>query len=181
MNTDTTLGRRHALGTLLSLSLMGCASPKVQDYAGQVPAFDIRSFFDGKLQGQGIFFDRSDRVVKRFTVDMVGQWTGTRGTLDEHFHYSDGSQSTRLWHLEQLPQGRYSGQAGDVIGLVVGSHGGNAFHWRYTLVLPEESGAWHVELDDWMFLVDDKTVLNRTRMSKFGVDLGELMLEIRKA
>jgi hypothetical protein len=35
---------------------------------------------------------------------------------------------------------------------------------------------WHVDMDDWMYLVDERVMLNRAVMSKFGVRLGEVTL-----
>jgi hypothetical protein len=37
-----------------------------------------------------------------------------------------------------------------------------------------------VQFDDWMFLIDDKVMLNRAVMSKFGVRLGEVTLSFTK-
>ena len=39
---------------------------------------------------------------------------------------------------------------------------------------------YDVQLDDWMFLVDDKVLLNRATMSKWGVQLGDLTLSFTK-
>ena len=36
------------------------------------------------------------------------------------------------------------------------------------LALPVDGRVWNVDMDDWMFLIDEQTVLNRTTMSKFG-------------
>jgi hypothetical protein len=178
---NPTFTRRHALGSLLALGLAGCATPKVEDYAQEQPLFDLRGFFDGHLTGRGLFFDRSGRVVKRFVVEMDGRWQGPDGTLEEHFRYSDGSTSTRTWLLHALGQGHYRGRSDDVIDVAEGSSAGTAFHWLYTLALPIDGRTWHVDLDDWMFRVDERTVLNRSRMSKFGLDLGELVLDIRRS
>ena len=35
-------------------------------------------------------------------------------------------------------------------------------------------------LDDWMYLIDDRVMLNRATMSKFGVRLGEITLSFTK-
>jgi len=39
---------------------------------------------------------------------------------------------------------------------------------------------YEVDFDDWMFLVDDTVMLNRSRMSKFGFTLGEVTLSFHK-
>ena len=37
-----------------------------------------------------------------------------------------------------------------------------------------------MDLDDWMYLIDDRVMLNRATMSKFGVRLGEITLSFTK-
>ena len=166
---------------LHAFTLVGCAGPQVQDYAQQTPVLDLRSYLQGCLQAQGLFTDRAGRVVKRFQVRMEGRWQGDEGTLDEHFTYSDGSTQRRLWRLRHLGQGRYSGTADDVVGQAQGEQAGNAFHWTYTLALPVDGRVWHVDLDDWMYLLDETTVMNRSSMRKFGLHLGDVTLVFTKA
>lgn len=179
------LARRRALtwatGLAACAALSGCAGPSVQDYAGQTPVLDLRSYLNGPLVAQGLFTDRSGRVVKRFTVTMTAQWQGDEGTLDEHFRYSDGTTQRRVWHLHHLGGGRYSGRADDVVGEALGESAGNAFHWQYTLALPVDGQVWNVSMDDWMFRMDEHTVLNRTAMSKFGFHLGDVTLAFTHA
>lgn len=177
MNSVT---RRTCLAATLVVALGGCAGPQVQDYASEKPALDLRSFFNGELTAKGMFTDRAGRVVKRFSVRMSGRWEGDSGALDEHFQYSDGSTQRRVWRLKALGQGRYSGMADDVVGTADGASAGNALRWNYTLALPVDGRVWNVALDDWMFLLDERTVLNRSAMSKFGLHLGDVTLVITK-
>ncbi|MCE4556501.1 DUF3833 domain-containing protein [Pelomonas cellulosilytica] len=163
-----------------ALALAGCAGPTVQDYAREQPTFDLRRFFDGELTAQGLFTDRAGRVVKRFSVRMTGHWEGDRGTLDEHFTYSDGSTQRRIWRLQALSGGRFTGTADDIVGTASGESAGNALRWAYTLALPVDGRVWDVALDDWMFLMDERTVLNRSVMSKLGLHLGDVTLVITK-
>ncbi|MFN3616950.1 MAG: DUF3833 domain-containing protein [Aquabacterium sp.] len=164
-----------ALCTLAGLS--GCASkPVPSDYAQETPKLDLRTYFNGPLTAHGVFIDRSGRVVKRFTVKMVGTWQGDTGVLEEDFFYSDGSTERRVWTLKDLGHGQWSGTAGDVAGEARGEVAGNAFNWRYTLRLPVDGRVYEVQFDDWMYLMDDKIMLNRAVMSKFGITLGQVML-----
>ena len=168
--------RRACLGAALALSLAGCAGPSVQDYAREQPQLDLRQYFNGPLTAHGMFTDRSGKVVKRFTVRMTGSWKGDEGTLDEHFVYSDGSTQQRVWHLRHLGDGRYSGRADDVVGEARGEAAGNALRWRSVMALPVDGKVYHVDFDDWMFLMDDKVMLNRSAMSKWGFHLGDVTL-----
>lgn len=162
----------------LALGLCSC-SVGIGEYRGQTPNFDLRRFFDGKIQAWGMFQDRSGKLIKRFTVDIDGHWQGDKGTLDEHFLYQDGSRQRRIWHIEKHGD-HYIGRADDVIGEAEGEAAGNALRWRYRLRLPVDDEIYEVSFDDWMFLMDDKTLMNRSRMSKFGIDLGEVTLFFRK-
>jgi len=161
--------------------LIGCSSaPVPADYAQQRPVLDLRQYFNGPLTAHGLFTDRSGRVVKRFTVQMVGRWTGDQGVLEEDFRYSDGTQQRRVWRLTDLGQGRYTGRADDVVGQADGLAAGNALRWTYTLRLPVDGTTYDVQFEDWMYLMDEHTMLNKAVMSKFGVRLGEVTLSFHK-
>ena len=163
-----------------ALAASGCAGPSVNDYASEKPVLDLRQYFNGVVDAWGIFTDRSGKVVKRFTVVMHCQWNGDQGVLDEDFVYSDGSKQKRIWTLQHLGNGSYSGRADDVIGVADGETRGNAFNWRYTLALPVGNQVWQVQFDDWMYLLDDKVMLNKAAMSKFGIFLGEVTLSFTR-
>ena len=169
-----------AVAVAAPLTLQGCASAQLADYEGETPALDLREYFNGTLDAWGIFQNRSGKVVRRFSVVMVCQWQGDLGTLDERFAYSDGSSEQRIWHLQRHAGGHYTGTAADVSGTAKGQTRGNAFQWQYTLRLPVNGTTYEVQLDDWMYLIDQRVLLNRARMSKLGVHLGDLTLSFSK-
>ena len=174
--------RRLLLSTAVAAPLVmaGCAGPQMADFAGQKPVLDLAEYFNGRIDGYGMFQDRSGNVVKRFTVVMDCSWTGNTGVLDEAFTYSDGTTERRVWTLTRGEYGSYTGTAGDVVGVAKGQTAGNAFHWNYTLNLPVDGKTWEVQLDDWMYLIDERIMLNRATMSKFGVRVGDLTLSFTK-
>jgi hypothetical protein len=168
--------------------LTGCASPTIADYASEKPVLDLRKYFNGTVDAWGVFTNRSGKVVKRFTVVMNCRWSGEPGrevgVLDEDFSYSDGTTQKRIWTLRRTPsegaQGRYSGTAGDVVGEARGEERGNAFYWSYDLDLPVDGRNIVVHFEDWMYQMDDRVMLNRATMSKWGVTLGEVTLSFTK-
>jgi hypothetical protein len=184
------LSRRHwlrttALPTLAVVAtagwLGGCASdPKPSDYIAEKPQLDLRDYFNGELVAHGLFTDRSGKVVRRFTVLMKCSWQGDQGVLDEDFTYSDGKKERRIWRLTRLADGRYTGTADDVKGQASGQVAGNAFQWKYTLNLPVDGTVYEVQFDDWMYLMDERVMLNKAVMSKFGFRLGEVTLAFYK-
>ena len=162
------------------MTLASCAHPNIETYAHEQPALDLATFFNGKVIAHGIFQNRSGQVVRRFTVDMQGTWQGDQGVLDERFTYSDGHQERRVWHLTRHADGRYSGTASDVVDTAQGRIQGNTLQWAYTLKLPVDGQVYEVQFDDWMYLMDERVMLNRATMSKWGWRLGEVTLSFQK-
>lgn len=172
---------KRGTAAALLLALGACSTPPTPAaYAQEVPKLDVQRYFNGTLDAHGIFQDRSGKVVKRFTVLMHASWVGDTGTLDEDFTYADGSRQRRVWTLRQTAPGRFTGTAPDVIGEAVGEVAGNALRWQYVLALPVDGTVYHVDFEDWMFLMDDKVMLNRAAMSKFGFSLGAVTLSFSK-
>jgi hypothetical protein len=172
--------RRLFLAASAALLLSACAGPRVDDYADQKPVLDLKTYFNGELVAHGVFSDRSGKVVRRFEVQMTGTWSGSQGTLDERFTYSDGKTERRVWKLTDEGNGRWSGRADDVVGVAEGRAAGNALNWRYTLRLPVDGSVYEMQFDDWMFLMDERVMLNKAVMSKFGIRLGEVTLAFYK-
>jgi hypothetical protein len=173
---------RSLRGVLAALAVplaTGCSSIDVATYAGEKPALDIARYFEGRIDGWGMFQDRFGKVRQRFTVSIDARWQGNVGTLDEHFVFSDGTTQRRTWRLVRDGD-HYTGIAGDVVGTGAGTQHGSAFNLRYVLALPVDGRVWNVDMDDWMYAIDERTVLNRTQMSKLGVRLGEVTLSFTK-
>jgi hypothetical protein len=171
---------KRFLTALLAFSLAGCASTGVEMYKAEQPKLDLPTYLNGTLDAWGIFQGRSGEVSKRFHVVIDAQWSGENGVLDERFSWSDGSTSRRVWYLSRQADGTYRGKADDVVGEAIGEVSGNALRWRYVLALPVDGKVYNVDFDDWMFLMDDKVMMNRSYMSKWGFNLGEVTLTFVK-
>ena len=165
---------------LLCLALASCSGVDVGSYSQEKPTLELREFFEGRVEAWGIFQKRSGEVAKRFHVLINGHSEGDKLILDESFSYSDGTKQKRVWTLTPDGPGQWRGTAGDVVGEARGETAGNALRWRYVLHLPVDGKEYDVELDDWMYLMDDKTLINRSYMSKFGVEVGQITLFFRK-
>ncbi len=171
---------RHLALLTATLLLSACASVQPDAYRDEKPVLELDRYFNGTVDAWGMFQDRSGKVIKRFTVVLRGTWTGDTGILDEDFTYSDGTREKRVWTIKKLPGGRYTGTAADVLGEAQGQAAGNALRWGYVLKLPVDGKVIEVDMDDWMYLVDDKVMINRAQMSKFGFRLGEVTLSFTK-
>ena len=169
---------RIALVFLLALTSVACSSVSVDDYAGNSPEFDPREFFDGRLTAHGVLMDRSGRVTRYFNAEIQASWEDEIGTLDEDFIFDDGETQKRIWTLTPDGQGGYIGRAGDVVGDGALSYSGNAVFLDYVLRVPYGDGAIDLRVDDRMYRVDPNVVINESQLSKFGLDVGKLLLTI---
>lgn len=170
----------RALMAGAGLMLAACAGPQLADHAAEKPDFDFRHYFDGTVTAHGIVRDRGGQVLRRFTVTMECEWAGERGTLHEQFVFNDGERQQRVWQVSQDADGRWRGSAHDVVGEAVGASAGPAFHWTYTLRLPVRGSVYDVQFDDWMYRIDQHTVINTAEMRKFGLRVGEVVLAFSK-
>lgn len=161
-------------------ALLGACATRVDDYREEKPALALEQFFDGKLTAKGAVYDGSGKLLRRFTADIVGTWDGDRGRLDEVFLWSDGEKQLRTWELTRTGPNAFRGTATDVIGVAVGRGAGNAFNWRYTHRIDTGRTEVDLRMDDWMYLIDERTLLNKTAMTFFGFDVGEVVLVIEK-
>ncbi|MDX2319834.1 MAG: DUF3833 domain-containing protein [Moritella sp.] len=165
---------------MATLSLFSCSSQNLNDYDGMAPEFDVKTFFAGQLQAKGVVLDRSGTVTRRFSVEMIGSWQGNRGTLAEWFVFDDGEKTERTWIITKLPGGRYTGTAGDIAGIAQGESAGFALHWDYQLNLVVDDSEYLVTFDDWLYQLDQQTVINRSYIKKWGMQVGEVILVISK-
>ncbi len=144
------------------------------------PKLDLEEYFEGRVIAHGQFQDLFGTVSRRFVVDMNGEWDGKTLTLTEDFTYSDGYEEQRVWTLTKTGEDTWSGTADGVIGEALGTEKDDTFNWKYRIDLPLPDGSVKVSFDDWMWRLDDKRVLNRAYMKKFGLDVGEVIIFFEK-
>ena len=81
---------RSSLALVFALLVcVGCSGVQVTEYAGNQPAFDPVTFFDGKLTAHGVVKDRGGRVIRYFNADIKAYWEDGIGTLEEDFVFDD--------------------------------------------------------------------------------------------
>ena len=170
-----------AAALMIAFLLTGCTGMKPTDFTNTTPRLLIEDYFDGRTQAWGIFEDRFGTLRRQFTVDITGTWDGAELVLDERFQYADGETDRRVWTIRKTGDHTYEGAADDVAGTASGASYGNALNWRYDMDLKVGDDTWRVRFDDWMFLQPSGVLLNRARVSKWGVTIGTVTLAFMKA
>ena len=140
------------------------------------PDLALEEFFAGRTVAWGQFQDRFGEVRRRFRVEVDGTWDGETLTLVEDFAYTDGVTERRVWTLRKTGPTTWTGTAPGVIGNATGEVRGDTFNWTYSIDLPEASGGFRADFDDWMWRLSEDRLLNRAYISRFGVTLGEVII-----
>lgn len=174
------LGAAAALALVaLKARKLGFAAQRPDDYS-KGPQFDIRKHLDGPLLCEGVVYGPTGRVASRFVADMEARWTGNTGTMTEEFRYDSGARQSRRWTFTLGNDGTIRAEAPDVVGTGTGVQKGSAMHLRYRIRLPEDSGGHVLDTVDWMYLMENGTIMNRSQFRKFGIPVAELVATMRR-
>jgi len=174
-------GLPHCLWVLLVTAVLaGCAGPSLEDYSGREPVLTPQEFFTGELSARGVVKDFSGEVIRTFDADISASWDSDGvGTLDEVFRFDDGEVQTRVWTL--TPDGdALHADAGDVVEPGTMRWQGNAITMNYVLRVSYGDDTIDVRMDDWMYLITPDTLINQTTMTKWGIEVGEIVLVISR-
>lgn len=158
---------------------IGFRSQKPADLAAGSPRFDLREHLSGPILCEGVIYGPTGRVSSRFVAEMEGAWDGNRGVLRERFRYDSGRVQDREWRLTVGNDGRIKAEADDVVGAGSGVAEGAAVQLKYRIRLDADAGGHVLDVVDWMYLMENGTIMNRSQFRKFGIKVAELVATMR--
>jgi hypothetical protein len=165
---------------VLYVRRMTFLAQRPDDLAGKGPAFDPQVHLSGPILCEGVIYGPTGRVASRFVADMLGTWDGDTGTLAETFRYDSGTVQNRQWTLA-LTGNTIAATAPDVVGTGTGLVQGAGIVMRYRIRLTPEAGGHVLDVTDWMYLMENGTIMNRSQFYKFGIKVAELVATMRPA
>lgn len=146
-----------------------------------IAPFDLLAFFEGHVLAQGIFEDRAGNDRRHFTADLRGTASASALTLEEAFVFEDGERQRRVWDLRRGPSLTFTGRCDDGIGVARGRFEPGKAHFASSLRLPWGSRNITLSFDDVFYDMGGGLVANRSRISKFNIRLGQVLMVLRKA
>ncbi|MBT7560389.1 MAG: DUF3833 family protein, partial [Rhodobacterales bacterium] len=57
---------------------------------------------------------------------------------------------------------------------------GSGVRLCYNIKLPKSAGSYVLNTVDWLYLMENGTIINRSQFRKFGLKVGELVANMRK-
>lgn len=160
--------------------LSACSSVPVHEYTDNEPLMVVEDFFNGSLSAHGIVKNRSGKVTRYFNASIDAYWVDGVGTLDEVFNFDDGEVQRRTWKLVKDDTGNYVGSANDVVGTSTLQVAGNSLFLEYVLRIPYDDGTLDLHIDDRMYLVSERVLINESVMTKWGFEVGQITLVIER-
>ncbi|HPD91122.1 MAG: DUF3833 family protein [Rhodobacter sp.] len=159
--------------------LFSFAAQAPADFRETGPLFDPRTALNGKIASEGVIFGPTGKAISRFVMQMEGRWAGRRGSLTESFRYDSGRVQERRWDLTLNADGSLEATAPDILGTGRGTLSGATLRLTYRIRLPEDAGGHVLDVIDWLYLMPNGTVMNRSQMRRFGVTVAELVATMR--
>ena len=143
--------------------------------------FDLLSWLEGRTLAEGVFEDRKGRVRRRFTVELNGTAEANTLRLHERFVFDNGERQERTWMLTRGAGGSFTGRAEDSVSEAHGRFDEGVAYLSSALLLKIGKRAVAMRFDDAFYQAGPGLVLNRSTMSKWGIRLGQILIQFRKA
>ena len=167
--------------TVLACAMLaGCSSAK--GFTPPGPALDPGAFFTGHERSWGVIEDRGGAPTAVITTDCLGEPEGEDGVhMVQTLTVGRDAPTRREWHLRRTGRNRFEATASDMVGTAHGTTDGRSFHWRWNLAASPGDPLLNVAMHQWMYLMDDGSVVNRTTITKLGVTLAEVTERFARA
>jgi hypothetical protein len=157
---------------LLCLLLGGCSAPAIPASSS---TFNPLQFFTGHVTSWGVEENRAGAPIAIVTTDC-------NGTLDasgqlrmvQVLHIGNGKPQTRIWQFTQTGPATFTATANDMSGSANGVVAGRIFHWRWSLETRPGNPLANVTMEQYMYRMDNGSVMIRTIASKLGFRLLEV-------
>ena len=168
--------RHFLLAVGLAAGLVSaCAAGPVRPNGAAEPGFDPIAFFDGHTRSRGVIEDRSGAPTGPIVTDSVAyQDAAGRLHMAQTLMSPGGTAQRRDWVLWRTGPDTFDATANDMDGTARGESTGRMFHWTWIWARSPGDPLMNVTMNQWMYRMDDGSVIIRTAVSKFGFIVAEV-------
>lgn len=149
-------------------------------YGFRSPVFSMSDYFEGRTRAWGMFETITGKVKKSFVADIEGHWDGDTFLLEEDFTFSDGEKETRTWQLKFDDDGSFQASCADTPTPGKGVMNAMRGDLTYSMALRVGGRKMMLSFSDLFYQIDEHTVLNRAKVKKFGIPVGQVLISFRK-
>jgi hypothetical protein len=139
-------------------------------------------FFTGHVISWGVEENRAGAPVAVVTTDCEGVATGPDSIrMVQVLHVGDAKPQTRVWEFTEVSPKVFTATANDMDGTAEGLVAGREFHWRWVLEARPGDPLANILMTQYMYRLEDGSVMIRTIATKLGVRLVEISEVFRQA
>ena len=140
----------------------------------------FEKFFNGEVIAKGNliqFFPK--KILKNIYVIFDGSFNKNKLKLVEKY-YQNEVETIRHWVFEKKSNKLFIGKEKNVRGKIIVRTDKNHLKMRYYFKLLIWKFTVTVLINDYMFLINEKEIVNTTYVSKFGINLAKVVLLYKK-
>lgn len=167
----------------MALTLFGgvsCSTLKPKEIAKSSPRFIPEEVLAKKMRGEGAIFDRFGNFQRAFVLHLEGEKKDDGVILKELLVYDTGEEETRTYTFKKDSDSSYEATSeSGLVGPAKIESVGNVLRWSYTFEVPYRGKTRHMRFDDWMFLQENGSIINRATIYWWGIRVAELYMLIR--
>ncbi len=141
---------------------------------------NFEKFFSGKVIAKGnliVFFPK--KIIKNLYVVFQGVFKNDELKLSEKYFVND-NVTIRKWLFKKKSNSLFIGSEKNVKGDITVNIEKNYLKMKYHFKLIIWRFTITVLINDHMFLINDKEIVNTTYVSKFGINLAKVILLYKK-
>ena len=158
----------------------GCSNSSMENVVSKNLSFDLLEYFEGETTAWGLIVDRFGNLQRTFKVRLNGNIDNKRLLLKEYFTYNDGETEYREWIITETETGTYEGKSKDTIGIAKGKQNGNTMRMVYDTTISIGETDIRVLFDDRFVKADQKVVINRAEILKWGIKIADVTIFFSK-
>ena len=142
--------------------------------------FEFEKFFTGKVEANGYmnFFYPKTRK-KKLKVIFKGVFKNKKLKLIEEY-FEDNLKTIREWQFEKVDKNKFIGNGKNIVNPFELHIKDNFLEMSYKFKTRFKNINFNVHVKDCMYVINENTLLNYTRISKFLVPIAETQLLYEK-
>ena len=142
--------------------------------------FQFEKFFTGRIIAYGYmnFFYPSKRK-KILKVFFTGSFKNKKLKLREEY-FEDNMKTLREWDFEKISTNKFIGNGKDILNAFDVHINKNFLEMSYKFKIQYKGFHFSVCVQDQMYLINQNTLINYTKISKFMIPIAETQLLYKK-
>ncbi len=169
----------------LTMSLLFSSCHKAEQYTNNTPKLDYKKFLTGKLKAHAVYFDFLGREKNKFTIESEGTFNKETNRIDmkQTFTYQNGEveqgHAYAIFNDNDFNHFTYKDHM--MVKEATYEQYGNVANIKYDLKVKRGDSHIIVACDDWLHMVEkDKLAINKIKIYKFGIKVGEIVMTLIK-